>query len=144
MPLALGNFYERPQETHVWNYLKLNPGEHFWLEWAPKVTVQGDPTARSTRYGLHHLTWLGGWKKFVVLEPYPEDVAFGEEWYVGWQAGSVCGVSMIPIEGVVRVLIGPGKAQFFALNASHKPVRLRIRDFGRLGQAGYWHRSSLR
>ncbi|KKT80127.1 MAG: hypothetical protein UW75_C0005G0004 [Parcubacteria group bacterium GW2011_GWF2_44_8] len=144
MYLVLGNWRECPQETHAWNYFTLNPGEHFWIEDAPKVAVKGIPSARPTRFGLHHLTWLGGWKQFVVLRPPLQQVHAGEKWYIGWRSGDSCGVSMIPLWGPVRMLVGPGDVEFFALNRAHKPVGLLNIGSGCLGRAGYNARYPLR
>lgn len=144
MYVALGNWHERPQETHAWNYITLDPKEHFWIDGAPKVCVSGVKTARPARFGSHHLTWLGGWKRFVVLRPPFQQIHDGEKWYIGWRSGDFCGVSMIPLWGPVRMLIGPGDVEFFALNKCHKPVGLLNIGNGSLGRAGYNARYTLR
>jgi hypothetical protein len=145
-----GNYSERPQETHKWNYLSINLGEHFWItEKYPPVTIKGDPNARRVKYWrklipVFHMPRFGGWRKFVVLHPRQLHVPEGQEWYIGWRSCRDAGISMIPLHTPVRMLIGRKDVEFFALNAKHEPVELLTRGFGHVGKAGNFGKYPLR
>lgn len=80
-----------------------------------------------------HLPRLGGWKNYVVLEPTSGD---GKGWHVGWIAGNVIGVSRIPLNGPVRVLVGSGKVSWFGVNSDGGQIKLRQVGIGRIGDGG--------
>lgn len=80
---------------------------------------------------------FGGWRKFVVLRP-KHSTAWqeGDVWYIGWDCGLDCGVSMIPLRGEVRMLVGKKDVKFFALDKNHKPLELLLTGRGEIGKAG--------
>ena len=98
MYVLQGTFKEMPQQTHRWNNLKFPLTELAYLRSEAMVTVSGDSTAVRRWWGplpIFHIPLLGGWSKFVVLEPIKPVV---EGWYVGWIAGdAIAGVSQIII-----------------------------------------------
>lgn len=130
-----GNFSEQPQRTHRWNNQHLCNFDISHLRAHDIVIVEGDIGANKRWLGplpLFHMPVFGGWSKFVVLEPSIPVT----EWYVGWVAFDALGVSMIPLNGPVRLGIGPRQAQFFALNANGEQLPLAVIGEGRVGQAG--------
>ena len=72
MYVLQGTFKEMPQQTHRWNNLKFPLTELAYLRSEAMVTVSGDSTAVRRWWGplpIFHIPLLGGWSKFVVLEP---------------------------------------------------------------------------
>ena len=103
-----GNFTEVPQRTHRWNNQHLNNYNVSQLKASQIIIVPGDPEAKQRWFGfipLFHMPLFGGWTKFVVIKPVDE-VA---EWYIGWVAYDALGLSKIPLQGAVRVCVGPSK-----------------------------------
>lgn len=95
----------------------------------------GDVTA-SKRFWfglpLFHIPVLGGWRRFMVLEP-----SLDVSWHVGWIADDgIIGVSLIQLEGSVRVTIGPDMSTFFAIRADGSQLPLRRMGEGLIGEAG--------
>lgn len=128
-----------PQRTHRWNNTKFYNGELDALDPHLMVTSQGDARAYGDRWTgtckcvpIFHIPILkGGWREYVVLEPKFSSVS---EWYVGWIAGDVRGVSRIPLTGQVKVLRGPKPAQFFGIHAkTGMQVPISMAGEGRVG-----------
>ncbi len=132
MYLLQGNFFESPQRTHFWNNTKLPIAELSWIDASMMVSVTSDRKAVRRWFGLvpiFHMPIFGGWKEYVVVEP----VVPQPEWYVGWIAGDVAGISHIQLNGQVRLLLGPGPAQFFGADGHGNQIPLRICGYGTLG-----------
>lgn len=113
------------QRTHFWNNRKMTPEERAMIDLGLILRHPGDPTAH--RWGglfAHLPICLGGWRKFIVIEPADQT----DVWYVGW----VSGVSLIPLKGPVRVLIGRGDAEFVAFNAEGVQIPLKKTGEGQL------------
>ena len=137
MYLLQGTLREVPQLTHRWNNIKFPLSELSNLQSDLMVAVTGDPQAVRRWWGplpIFHVPLLGGWSKFVVIEPKTPIVGI---WYIGWIAGdTVAGVSQIPLFNQVRLLIGSGPAQFFGLTANGEQIELQVVGHGRIGQSG--------
>ncbi len=111
-----GNLAEVPQRTHVWNNQKFQDWR-YPMDDTVTYLCPGDDQAILRGRGLvawfrFHAPILGGWRRFHVLEPI-DDVG---SWHVGWhnwdRGGNFAGVSLIPLRGPVRVLMGPGPIRF--------------------------------
>lgn len=138
MPLMYflqGTLREVPQRTHRWNNQKFKNNELSFLTSEKMFTVAGDSSAFRRWWGplpIFHIPLLGGWSKFVVLETTQD-----EPWFIGWLTGDTLGVSKIPLRGPVRVLVGSGPAQFFALRLiDGVQLELKSGGHGRVGNAG--------
>lgn len=115
---------ERPQVTHYWNndtypvaaIAHLNPAEF--------VSVSEEVGATKRWWAIlpiFHIPLLGGWKKFVVLEP----KVVQDQWFVGWVAGDNIGISQIKLTDRVRLLRGPSSVFFFGINEHGDQVTLQ-------------------
>ena len=131
MYLLSGTFSEEPQKTHRWNnhHLKLDDVEY--LNRDLMVHHDGIPGETSI-YPLFHMPVFGGWRNYVVLGPTSSE----REWYVGWIAGGVVGVSRIPIRGYARLLIGPGPVYWFGATAKGNQVQIKLCWTDRIGEKG--------
>ncbi|NTW15658.1 MAG: hypothetical protein HGA38_04825 [Candidatus Moranbacteria bacterium] len=128
--------------THPWNRVRLSHEQREWLQDDRSLTVviSGDPNALEGNHPIRsHVRFLGGWKKYVVLEaPVP--------WHVGWiipdgKGGKICEVSRLVIRHRVKMLIGPYETGFIAIAAeSGKQTRPSAIGYGRLGE-GDLHRN---
>lgn len=139
MYLLQGNFREIPQRTHCWNNYKIKGAEaSLDLLDFPLLKVSGEPIAIRRRvFGFipaFHMAIFGGWRKFVVFEPGEHNY----DWFIGWHDKSSydTGISMVPIRGRVRMLVGPTDVEFFALSPTHDPLELQVVGEGRIGNAG--------
>lgn len=142
MYLLQGTIAEVPQRTHRWNNLHLRNLEIDHLEADKIVIVPGDSRAKRRWLGpipLFHMPILGGWDTFVVLEP--QD--YRGEWFVGWVAFDVLGMSKIPLAGPVRLGIGPRQAQFFGVDTEGNQIALTKVGEGCIGKAGQFARIPL-
>jgi hypothetical protein len=135
MYLLQMNIREVPQRTHFWNNTKYPNDAVRHLDADAIISIPGDAIASRRWFGplpIFHMPIIGGWKKFVVLEPtVPQD-----QWYIGWIAGDTLGVSHITLRAEVRVLQGPGAAQFFGQNEHGEQIQLRQVGVGEVGRAG--------
>ncbi len=144
MDLAQGTIFESPQETHRWNNHKLTQNEIEGLDHTTVVDVSADPTARRRywwKIPIFHIPILGGWRSYVVLRPKHHLV---DDWYVGWIAKDVIGVSRIPLTGPVRVLRGDDDVAFFGVYADGTQVPIEQIGKGRIGDGGPWRHVHLR
>ncbi len=135
MYLLQGNISESPQRTHRWNNLHLKNMQITDLHADKIEIVPGVPHAHKRWLGpipLFHMPIFGGWKKFVVLQPKQEIT----EWYVGWIAFDVLGVSKVPLSGPVRLGIGPRQAQFFGVTPAGEQIDIDVVGEGFIGLAG--------
>lgn len=142
MYLLQGTFAEEPQRTHRWNnyYLRNLAVDH--LEADKIEIVPGDTDARKRWLGpipLFHVPLLGGWRKFVVLQP----CDYVGIWYIGWVAYDAQGISKIQLSGPVRLGIGPRQAQFFGLDEDGKQIDIEVIGYGEIGRAGKYARVPL-
>lgn len=138
MILLQGTWRESPQRTHRWNNQKLRPADIHHLENSVMVSIAGDARSRERwQYGLpfFHMPIFGGWKQYIVLTPTSPQ----NEWYVGWIAGDVAGVSRIPLQESVRVLKGQYACQFFGINEHGEQITLAQTGDGIVGQAQAEH-----
>lgn len=144
MYLLAGTFREAPQETHRWNNVRLADEDVAQLDSTLLVSAQGDKTATKrwffTFLPLFHCPIFGGWRNYVVIEPTEHTI----EWYVGWLADGVNGVSLLPIKGGVRVLEGPGPTSWFGVNKNGHQISLRLLGKGRIGMGGCYTHLPLR
>lgn len=133
-----GTFFESPQRTHWWNYMKFRNGELNSLNQSLTLFCPGIPgNILHTRLSRHHLPILGGWRNYVVLEP----CEHGAYWYVGWISGDITGISQITLKGRVRLLIGPTDTTFFGISAiDESQIAIKKVGDGRIGNGGpYCH-----
>ncbi len=150
MRFLAGDGNEAPQRTHFWNNIKLSKLAVWQLSEEKMVCVPDDPLALP-RWKWHwipifHMPRFGGWKRYVVLKPDPSE-AFIHSWRVGWLAEDVRGISLIQIpvvgdendvlDGCVRVLRGPEECQFFGINESGQQIKIKIVDYGEIGDGKY-------
>lgn len=142
MYLLSGTLWERPQQTHRWNWQTVSFADRKELNQAQCCSAAPDWQAcargSSPRF---HLPLLGGWRRYVVLEP-----SGTEEWHVGWVIlyTKESGLSRICLSGPVRMLLGPEPVNFFAVRASDgKQVPLRVIAMGRTGDRGPFCRVSF-
>lgn len=143
MYLLQGTLSEQPQATHRWNNIKFKNNELAFLVSERMANIAGDTSATRRwwwKLPIFHIPLFGGWKKFVVVQPEHGSV----DWFIGWVAGDVSGVSQIPLRGPVRVLLGRGPAQFFGLDGSGQQMTLLVVGHGRIGEAGKFAHVPLR
>jgi hypothetical protein len=132
--------YEEPQRTHFWNWVKIPKCLAYWMISRDKMqTVAGDPKA-CERYWFpmprFHMPRFGGWNLYVVLTPSQKEWKEGDVWYVGWldDAGQLC-VSIIPLYTPVRMMRGPQRTKFFALNSRHRQIAVHATSYGQICRA---------
>ncbi len=123
---------EMPQRTHRWNnhHLKEEKVAHLKSGWM--AAHSGDPNASSAPHILAHLTRYGGWDHYLVLSPKTEENC---SWHIGWQWSGGAGVSRVPVEGPVRVLVGPKPTKWFGINAeTHTQIPIQQIGKGKIGR----------
>lgn len=147
MQIATGNLHESPQRTHRWNNRKLTKEEVEGLDPCLMVEAPGIQTGAISDYGFRfHIPILGGWRDYIVIRPIFED---DEPWYPGWTNEKVSGVSRLPINGAVRLLLGPTTTRFFGVLAPdgyddfdwfsttppprHPQIKIEVVNKGRIG-----------
>lgn len=124
---------ESPQLTHFWNNIRFAREKTDGLDPELMVKCMGDPDAIIRRRRWDVRFHLGGWSRYVVLEPYE----WRDDWYVGWVTKSGAGVSQIPITRRVRMLVGPDDVAFFAVRSSdYRQIGLHEVGRGTLGDRG--------
>ncbi len=141
MYLVSGTLSEAPQQTHRWNNQKLRGTELEKFDKASMVFDEGLKGEADRWWGklpIFHLPILGGWKKYVVLSPQMNGI-----WHVGWWSDDVGGVSRLPLNGPVRMLIGPRSTKFFGIDMEGKQVPLTRVGEGRVGMGGPYVRIPL-
>lgn len=143
MYIMQGTFLESPQRTHRWNNQHLPNHELQTLYSSGMVSHQGDQSANNMWLGwipLFHLPLFGGWKKYLVIEPNDTTV----EWFPGWRLGSYRGFSRIPLNGPVRLLVGPESVEFFGLTKDGRQIPVTLIGEGVVGQGGEFSQVPLR
>lgn len=152
---------ETPQRTHRWNNHHLPFEDAQLLDRSIMLRFKGDREANPRGIVRFHLRIMGGWGKYLVLQPV-NDLPKGEKWYVGWMGGDhdlnipshviagkpavkrPFGVSRLPLKGSVRVLLGPDDIAFFGINEHGKQIELRWVFEDYLGGGGQYRHRPLR
>jgi hypothetical protein len=134
------HIFELPQRTHRWNNMHLSLEQVTHLDARFLVSIEADPQA-TPRWKfllpIFHMPFLGGWRNFVVFEPtVPQD-----EWFIGWIAGDLVGVSRVPLSRSVRLLRCPTHAFIFGLNEHGEQIQTIGQ--GVIGKAGVFYRVPL-
>ena len=144
MRVISGACTEEPQGTHSWNYVKIPFAVYASLRIEKQIQsqgIRGELPAHILGIPFCHLPTLGGWKNYSVLAPTTQ----GLTWYVGWFENGKAYVSLIPIKGAVRMLIGPNVAYFFAIDATeYRQLTLQELGKGKIGSSGMFSRIPLR
>lgn len=148
-----GNWKEEPQRTHFWNNIELSPLQvinvldslqslyskgSLKTSGVSRIAADKNAVAKFSLFPIFHAPRFGGWKEFIVLEPV-DDI---DQWYVGWFS-AVAGMSLVPIKGRVRVLIGPGEVIFFGVDKNGKGIPINTVDSGEIGKAGEYAKVPL-
>lgn len=121
MRFVLGVPKEATQRTHRWNNHHLKEERVAHLHSSLMVRHEGDPTARKLppvtilAGAVSHLTRFGGWQRYLALAPRGLGA---DAWYIGWRWNGGAGVSRVPNTTPVRVLVGPGVTEWFAIRVS--------------------------
>lgn len=135
---------ESLQRTHFWNNQKLSDKEKNRLDVSMGVESHGDPAVNQRwvdkNFPIFHIPILGGWKKFIVVEPEDDE----ETWFPGWMAEDVTGVSQIKVVGRVKLLLGPGKVTFFGVDRFGEQIFLKRVGSGVLGKKSPYRKVPLR
>lgn len=135
MALCQFTLTESLQRTHFWNNQKLSEEHGNLVDESLGVKFTGDPSAEERWFTggffpIFHIPTLGGWKNFIVLEP-EHDLEI--TWFPGWKAEDVTGISQIKVVGRVKLLLGPGKVNFFGVDRFGHQVPLKKVGYGTLG-----------
>ena len=129
---------EEPNRTHFWNNRQLNTRESGLLKLGHMVHCQGI-LGETTVWPLFHMPIFGGWRNYVVIEP--ED--YPGKWYIVWKLFDGAGISILPVTGKIRVLIGPGDVLFASFARDGHQILLREIGRGRVGDGGPWRNIPL-
>lgn len=135
MYLLQGNFRELPQRTHRWNIFFLKTMQIEDFDRSKAVFFDPDDSAIKRWFGpvpLFHIPILGGWKKFGVVQP-KESV---DEWFIGWTAYNVPGLSKIPLNGPVRIGIGNESPAYYGFDRNGEQIEIVSAGEGYIGKAG--------
>lgn len=135
---------EAAQRTHPWNNQKFGAAVADELRNCLALFCPGLPDQVVRKYQADvrfHLPFLGGWRHYVVLMPVDEAV---RTWYPGWLHADGGGVSMVPVSGPVRLLIGPHNVHFFGVDHSGQQIALCEIGNGKIGDQGPFRRVPLR
>jgi hypothetical protein len=142
MYLLSGSLREKPQKTHAWNVQNLHPVEIERLDIGAMVLCKGidkQPTRRGWLDFLPFMPIIGGWRNYVVLQPEHEKV-----WHVGWETSDLdAQISILPIVGPIRVLVGPGDVSFFGVTDDGIQTPISEIDKGRIGDHGEFSKVPL-
>ena len=134
-----GTLSEGPQRTHRWNNKKLTRTEAMQLASESQLVVRVGVASRQRprffyKIPIFHMPIFGGWKNYMVFEPCSKTQG---EWHIGWIAEDVCGVTMINLKGLVRMLLGPGDVIFFGIDAmTGEQIPIQMVGRGRIGDEG--------
>lgn len=135
MYLLSGTLKESPQRTHAWNNMRLSKRDASIINLDRCVWCDRTPSA-SPRFflglPLFHMPVFGGWKEYVVLEPWGNHGA----WHIGWITETSIGVSRLTLHGPVRMLLGSTEGAFFGISAEGKQIPLTKVGVGTIG-SGY-------
>ncbi len=133
--LVSGAPLERPKGTYLWNRRNLTETERASLYASSMMRVVGDKSALPDRHTFRsHVPILGGWTRYVVLEPANGS---GRGWHIGWMYGGAAQVSRVTLSRRVRMLLGPESTVFSGIDAlTGRQIPLRFVGFGRIGDGG--------
>lgn len=140
MRLLSGALREEPQRTHRWNNRRLSPEEVAVLNTDAMIRRAGDPDAMRFKPILFHIPCLGGWKKYVVVRPFSQR---HQRWHIGWLTPHVNGMSLVQLEGPVRVLLGPEPVKFFGVDAQGEQIIVHCIGEGTIGDGSPYSRMPL-
>ncbi len=142
MYVLSGTFKESPQKTHRWNNCRwLSPEVVDALDHEKLKRFIGDPDAIKRGVVRFHLRIFGGWDKYVVVQPKCKP---RRRWYIGWIHEFSAGLSLVPVRGPVRVLIGPSAVSFFAIDVEEgTQIDLDYLGEGQSGSGGEWAHTPL-
>lgn len=144
MAIIQGTLTESLQRTHFWNNKKLSRKESSRLNFRQSVYHVGDLAAENRWLlkviPIFHMSILGGWRRYIVIEPSFEEMP----WFPGWETLDYAGVSTVPVWGPVKLLLGPEPVQFFGLDENGHQITVRQIGEGLLGQGGPHRRVPLR
>jgi hypothetical protein len=136
-PFKPRNYLEWPQRTHWWNNKHIK--NRVTCRHAFNILTPGDPGANDIPMPFAHLPLIGGWKKYVVIEP----VDHNEKWFTGWITEEVLGHSVIGKIGPVRVLEGPTPCERFGLNLDGRIIKIRVVGYGHIGDGSEYRKLAL-
>lgn len=122
----LGGFKFPVQETHIWHMKKWD-----WKNNKALVINQKDKKARFDHGTvLAHMPIFGGLTKYVVVEA----SGFNNYWHVGWKDT----FHSLPIkQNRIKLLVGKKGFIAYGLGDNNKNLRLKVVDFGKLGDGKY-------
>lgn len=135
MYLLQGNLNEVPQRTHRWNNMHLAAIDVQNFDADLVINAPADTSSVRRWFcpiPIFHMPILGGWKKFVVIEPV-ENI---RDWHIGWLVSDAFGLSKIPIEKSARLGIGPAPAQYFGVDSEGNQIAIKFVGEGEIGRAG--------
>lgn len=139
MYLLQGSIQESPQRTHYWNNLSLNIDQLKHLDDRSMISAKEDFGAHDRWLAfipIFHIPLFGGWKHYVLIEPSVKQ----EEWFVGWVAGDLAGMSRVPLTGSVRMLRGSSPVQWFGVDGNGNQIDLQRVEDGMVGNVPTKHR----
>lgn len=145
MRFVSGTLREGTQQTHRWNNEYLTEEDITYLDHSMIVSAQGDPAATKRWLlgviPLFHMPIFGGWRQYRVVEP----VDYNGVWYIGWiPKDAPPGLSLLPTEGGVRVLEGPGPCRWFGVTKDGTQIALCEVGVGHTGKGGPFAHIPLR
>lgn len=133
-----GKRYEKPQRTYWWSQIAYE-GK---LDVEEMVFVLGDADSKISYLGkiFPNIPILGGWKRYVVLSVGTSSI----DWCVGWRSSGVTELILTRQKGEVRMLIGPGDVEFFAINL-HTGAQINLKKIadGTFGKNVYHQRTPM-
>lgn len=123
-----------PQKTRFWNN-KTIPEGSFILDSKLVMFIDGNKNETARRkwkiIPISHMPRFGGWTDYAVLSPRDKDIRV---WFVGWKTDDAFGLSLIPIQNQVRVLVGPNDVQFFGVDFNGEQINLDLDGRGKIGE----------
>lgn len=136
---------ESPRQTHFWNrhVLGIKFADSISKHSDKMVLVTRNTSAKTVLPFISHIPRWGGWKDYIVIEPFN----FMEKengWYVGWiYEKSVC-VSRIKLTSGVRLLKLPEDCFVFGISHSTGfQIYLMTVGFGTIGKGGKYSSTPL-
>ena len=137
------NQVEVPQRTHFWSWTRITEQlAHWMLEKDKMAPVAGDPKACKKSwfpFPRFCMPRFGGWNQYAVLTPSLKDWREGETWYVGCVSKKEVHVLRVPQTTSVRMMRGPDRVKFFALDRRHRQITVFATGFGETGKAPLNH-----
>ena len=128
--------------THFWNVQRLQEEGVKKLDHQKMIYCPGSfsKIIRSRRLSfLFHIPILGGWRNYVVLKPEDE-----ETWHVGWRTDDGRNeISVLPLVGPVRMLIGTSDVWFFGINKEGFQIPIGKIGKGKIGDHGPYSKIQL-